>query len=110
MSNSNLTTYLIDPASFNAESYGLGKFIVGYTDERVKFNKKLFLWLLFPFVGWAIFPIFLINHYLKFNFNRISFFENGILQQVVSRKGSLKSEIIFRYDEIQGVSISRTRQ
>ena len=105
MSNYNARTYLIDSVSFNNSGSDLGKFIVGYTDERVKFKKSFLLMLLIPLIGLFVVLYFLAIHYLKSR-KRIYFFENGILVQDVRRK----SESVFRYDEIKGISVSRTRQ
>ena len=109
MNNSDLAPFLLNPASIDVTGYGLGKFIIGYTDENSKFNKKLFIWLAIPFVGWVLFPLFLLNYWLKSIYNRVCFFENGIVKTQIDKKGQLRSEIIFRYDELKGISISKTR-
>ena len=109
MDNSELALYLLDPASINVSGYGLGRFIIGYTDERGKLDKRNFLWLLVPVVGWIQLPIRLISHYLRHNCTRVCFFENGIVRQELEGKGQIKAEIVLRYDELKGISISKTR-
>ena len=89
----------------------LGKFLQGYTNERVPFNWKLLLWNLLPIAGTVMFIIFL-SQYLweRQRPKRILIFENGFIKQQLTYSGQVRKYNTFKYSDLSGILYEHTRR
>ncbi len=103
-----IETYLISPNDALIPQVGLGGYKIGFTTERVPFEWKNLFWILLPIGGWLILLIFILLYiWSKISCYRVFIYEKGIFKQ---RTGFLSKDMIYRFDDISGISVARTKQ
>lgn len=110
MALTSIEHYTLDPESINIPDEGLGEFLYGFTEEKIRFNWANLLWNLLPFAGQAFFLGFVIKHWLiKFHAKRILLYKNGFIKQKLRSKGTIKEESSYDFNDIKGILYAKTR-
>lgn len=108
MNRGTIERYTVNPNSIQIPDEGLGKFIVGYTEENIHFNWSYALWNLFPIAG-QIFFIYLFMQYwwTKTHANRILLYENGFIKQKLDGKRRVKKETVYNFNRLNGIHLGK---
>lgn len=99
--------YLVNSDTTPIPDYGLGAYKEGYSNIGEGFPWLSIFWNIIPVAGQFIFFTKVFQHFRKKG--SVLIYENGFLEQHANWKGEIKEEYPYNFNELKGVSLSKTK-
>ena len=98
-----------DPLALNHPIFGV--YVDGYTDEHTPFNWSRLWLLLIPFAGILFVVVYLLWHFVveRIRSLRILIYQGGFVKQIVKRSGAIAEMVEYDFNEMTGMSLSKSR-
>ena len=111
MAKNSLDIWMVDPRDVSIPDRNLGRYVIGFSEEKTPFIWGSLLFNLLPVVGQIISLTVVGMHFWKRSHpKRILVYEKGFIRQFLNKEGEVVKEELYPFADCSTISFERTRR